>query len=253
MIPSVAPPCGHHHRRDDLDNDTYIVMAHGQANAEQVRDGSPSLTCNHEAPIVIPIQSVQSVREKKQNGIGIGKDGEACNTLTGRDQHAIAFSVKDHGQDASHEISPTLRSGMHDKGNANGGCGPAVAFQARIARNGRGQPSEIAPALRAAVEGDTADSKPLIAFTQNQRQEVRELSVAGSQSAIRRGDAKNETLLQGNFGVRRLTPRECERLMGLPDDWTAGFSDSVRYRMIGNSAAVPVIEWLAKSIHKVLK
>lgn len=49
-------------------------------------------------------------------------------------------------------------------------------------------------------------------------------------------------------GVRRLTPRECERLQGFPDDWTANFSDSRRYRMIGNAVAVPVAEWLGHRI-----
>ena len=54
-------------------------------------------------------------------------------------------------------------------------------------------------------------------------------------------------------GVRRLTPLECERLMGLPDHWTA-FShgrlqaDSARYRQLGNSVAVPVVEWIAHRI-----
>jgi DNA (cytosine-5)-methyltransferase 1 len=49
--------------------------------------------------------------------------------------------------------------------------------------------------------------------------------------------------LQG-MGVRRLTPRECERLQGFPDDWTniKGTSDSARYRALGNAWAVPVGE-----------
>lgn len=46
-------------------------------------------------------------------------------------------------------------------------------------------------------------------------------------------------------GVRRLLPIECERLQGLPDDWTAGHPDTVRYRLIGNGMCVPVLEWLA--------
>lgn len=49
-------------------------------------------------------------------------------------------------------------------------------------------------------------------------------------------------------GVRRLTPRECERLQGFPDDWTAGFSDTCRYRMLGNAIAVPVVEWIARRL-----
>jgi DNA (cytosine-5)-methyltransferase 1 len=51
--------------------------------------------------------------------------------------------------------------------------------------------------------------------------------------------------------VRRLTPRECERLQGLPDDWTAipfrgrpVAVDSVRYKAIGNGWAVPVARWI---------
>ena len=39
-------------------------------------------------------------------------------------------------------------------------------------------------------------------------------------------------------------PVECERLQGFPDGWTAGESDSARYRMLGNAVAVPVAEWL---------
>lgn len=49
-------------------------------------------------------------------------------------------------------------------------------------------------------------------------------------------------------GARRLTPRECERLQGFPDDWTKGFSDSARYRMLGNAVAVPVAEWIARRL-----
>jgi len=48
--------------------------------------------------------------------------------------------------------------------------------------------------------------------------------------------------------VRRLTPRECERLQGFPDDWTAEQADSVRYRQMGNAVAVPVVEWIIKRI-----
>lgn len=48
--------------------------------------------------------------------------------------------------------------------------------------------------------------------------------------------------------VRRLTPLECERLQGFPDHWTEGFSDSTRYRMLGNAVAVPVFTWLARRL-----
>jgi len=62
-------------------------------------------------------------------------------------------------------------------------------------------------------------------------------------------------VLQG--APRRLTPRECERLQGFPDDWTAiehrgrPAKDAPRYRAIGNSMAVPVMEWIGRRIELV--
>lgn len=42
--------------------------------------------------------------------------------------------------------------------------------------------------------------------------------------------------------IRRLTPKECERLQGFPDDWTAGESDTQRYKMCGNAVTTNVIQ-----------
>lgn len=44
--------------------------------------------------------------------------------------------------------------------------------------------------------------------------------------------------------VRRLTPVECERLQGFPDNWTDGQADSNRYKQMGNAVAVPVVQWI---------
>ena len=53
--------------------------------------------------------------------------------------------------------------------------------------------------------------------------------------------------------VRRLTPTECERLMGMPDGWTAipGAKDGPRYAAIGNSIAVPCLRWIGERIEAV--
>ena len=65
--------------------------------------------------------------------------------------------------------------------------------------------------------------------------------------------------------VRRLTPLECERLQGFPDDWTNigewvdskgkkhKEADSPRYKALGNSIALPFWEWMAERMIKVLK
>lgn len=41
--------------------------------------------------------------------------------------------------------------------------------------------------------------------------------------------------------IRRLTPTECERLQGFPDGWTAGISDTARYKCLGNAVTVNVV------------
>ena len=48
--------------------------------------------------------------------------------------------------------------------------------------------------------------------------------------------------------VRRLTPLECERLMGLPDNFSAGGSDAKRYKALGNGMAQPCADWILKRI-----
>lgn len=60
--------------------------------------------------------------------------------------------------------------------------------------------------------------------------------------------------------VRRLTPKECERLQGFPDDWTRipyrgkpadECPDGPRYKAIGNSMAVPVMRWIFERMERV--
>ena len=55
--------------------------------------------------------------------------------------------------------------------------------------------------------------------------------------------------------IRRLTPLECERLQGFPDGWTniPSASDSARYKALGNSVAIPCVEFVMKGIATVLK
>ena len=59
------------------------------------------------------------------------------------------------------------------------------------------------------------------------------------------------------MAVRRLTPRECERLQGFPDDYTLVeyrgklAADGPRYKALGNSMAVPVMRWIGQRIEAV--
>lgn len=77
------------------------------------------------------------------------------------------------------------------------------------------------------------------------------LAIAELSSTLKTGHNSAPAVLQQHTGVRRLTPRECERLQGFPDDWTAGQSDAARYKQLGNAVCVNVAEWLGHRLMAV--
>ena len=87
--------------------------------------------------------------------------------------------------------------------------------------------------------------------------EFRNDDIASTQSARQAKDATDlvvEPDRQHAQLIRRLTPLECERLQGFPDGWTniPGASDSARYRALGNSVAIPCVEFIMKSLNEVV-
>ncbi|EAV3944318.1 Dam family site-specific DNA-(adenine-N6)-methyltransferase [Salmonella enterica] len=182
---------------------------------------------------------------------------ELAHTLgrnNGQENACIAFSYKDHGGDAVVDMAPTLRAGNHDTSHANGGQPPAIAYAFKAAQGakagGIGYQEEQSPTLTGASSGTN-------------------LAPAVIQS----------------LAVRRLTPRECERLQGFPDDHTlvpygrritpekmdrdfakylmrsgrltfeeccGRAADGPRYKAIGNSMAVPVMRWIGERIAAAL-
>lgn len=65
-----------------------------------------------------------------------------------------------------------------------------------------------------------------------------------SDKAFTLATSNYHTIFPNSLTVRRLTPIECERLQGFPDDWTDGQADSSRYKQMGNAVAVPVVNWI---------
>ena len=69
------------------------------------------------------------------------------------------------------------------------------------------------------------------------------------------GARRHNGVVQG-YAVRRLTPTECLRLQGFPDDWLDieyrgnKPADGPKYKAVGNSMAVPVIRWIGEQIEK---
>lgn len=164
-----------------------------------------------------------------------GGDGQIIGPLStgggkpGQGFPAIAFSYKDHGADATIDMSPTLRAGNHNTSHANSGQPPAICIQhASIGRHDAAGPQG---------KGYQED----VAFTQDSR--------------------ASADVVQFGMQVRRLTPVECERLQGFPDNHTliswrgkarADCPDGPRYKAIGNSMAVPVMRWIGERIAAAL-
>jgi len=97
-------------------------------------------------------------------------------------------------------------------------------------------------------------SAPAVAFAQNQAGELRENEVFNTLNTNSNASGRNTPLLRDNMAVRRLTPVECERLQGFPDNYTNvrdKCPDGPRYKALGNSMAVPVMRWIGQRIQQV--
>ncbi|MGJ7074433.1 phage N-6-adenine-methyltransferase [Morganella morganii] len=143
----------------------------------------------------------------------------------GQENACIAFSCKDYGADATENLSPTLRAGNSSNSNQNSGQPPAIALVGNT----------IGRAPQNGGNGTGYDESG-VSYTLT-KSDIHGVSVRNS--------------------VRRLTPVECERLQGFPDNHTqiswrgkdaADCPDGPRYRAIGNSMAVPVMRWIGERI-----
>jgi site-specific DNA-cytosine methylase len=134
------------------------------------------------------------------------------------------------------DIAPTLNASFGKKlglenQHIDGGAGMFIAHAPR------------ADGFDASEDG-TGRGTPLVYQCQG--------SNVGEMGALRAGNG-NETGMQ----VRRLTPRECARLQGFPDDYLdityrgKPAADGNKYRALGNSMAVPVISWIGRRIQLV--
>lgn len=175
----------------------------------------------------------------------------ALDTGTDPNSHVICFSAKDYGADAA-EIAPTLRSMGHDTSHPNGGGQVAVAF----AQNQRGEvrTSEISPQLTCGG-GKPGEGYPAVAFDMRGRDGGAMPEGPHETANIRAAsDGSSRSYVAQTWAVRRLTPRECERLQGFPDDFTAityrgkPAADGPRYKALGNSMAVNVMRWIGERI-----
>ena len=94
-------------------------------------------------------------------------------------------------------------------------------------------------------------------YSRQRVDDFRENGVVSTQSARQHKDATDLVCQKAEayaYLIRRLTPLECERLQGFPDGWTdiPGASDSARYKALGNSVAIPCVEFIMGRIAAAL-
>lgn len=163
----------------------------------------------------------------------------------GQENAVLAFSCKDHGSDAG-VVAPTLRAMNHSGSHANAGGQVAVCIT-----------GEITHTLKAdgfdGSEDGTGRGQPIVAC----RDVAQTLTSNYGKQVDNSDTALGPNVVANTSAVRRLTPRECERLQGMPDDYTLipwrgkpaeECPDGPRYKAIGNSKAVTVVRWIGQRI-----
>ena len=119
----------------------------------------------------------------------------------------------------------------------------------RRGRVGKGIASTLDTACNQAVIGYSRDAKGKV-ISYHEKQEANTLHSSSGQ-----GGNTDQYIKQDN--IRRLTPIECERLQGFPDNWTQYgseglISDTQRYKMCGNAVTVDVVKAVAERIKNVI-
>jgi DNA (cytosine-5)-methyltransferase 1 len=232
----------------------------------------------------------------KGNGLGIGEPGDPMNTLSTADRHAVAQPIvfdgtrhddfrmdteivptlkqrmgtgggqvpmvfepgavgRLNGERYSEEVSHTLRANMGD--NLPAVVQPVTVFQpGTMIRLGGGVSDDIVPTLRA--EAKRGDNEPHIAQPYSfDTQFGSNANVFTDLSPTLKASQQSPSVTT-SLAVRRLTPLECERLMGWPDHHTrytdlgTEQADTHRYKQCGNGVAAPVARWIAGHLKEIL-
>ena len=132
----------------------------------------------------------------------------------------------------------------------NQGQAGHLVMQPRYARNGRGAPDVVSSPLDA-EGGATSDKRQIVAtgVAETLQTTCNDYSRADGFNMI----TEITHAAPAAPVIRRLTPVECLRLQGFPDDWfegVPGYSDTKAYRAVGNSVAIPCVEWIFQQVLK---
>ena len=210
--------------------------------------GSPSGNC---------MPSVMCLHDQREQRMDVCEN--MTGTLRANEKGHQPLVYENHSIDArvreSSEISPTVTA-RYGTGGGNTPLvqepnevycivGNIIDRQPENGGNGCGYQENLAYTIT------TCDRHAV--YARQRVDEFKDDDIASTQSARQSKDATDlvmEPDRQYAQLIRRLTPLECERLQGFLDDWTniPGASDSARYRALGNSVAIPCVEFIMRSL-----
>lgn len=225
-----------------------INLANSGANQNNVKETDIADTMDTWGTQAVIFQ--QNTRDEVRLMSGDGQVAGALAAQPGmKQQNFVAFDANQNGMDVSENIAPTMRHGRD--GRKGHSSYPKISVMAHGQAN-----AEIiedgSPSLMANHEA------PILWEMSHASEAVREHGAVSPTLQSRMGTGGNQVPM---YGIRRLTPVECSRLQGFPDDWNAYgidghgkivvLADAHRYRQLGNAVTVNVAEWIGRRIMKV--
>jgi len=205
-------------------------------------------------------------RQPQNGGNGDGfTEGGPMYTLNATGVHGIAYSfdslasnsMKSKNPDSGCrqvDLSKTLDTTVPDPSKNQGGLGIVQAFDTY-----NHTLSDVNQTIKSPQGGVNESIGTVFQPTvlMDQGGSVMNVLEDGTVGTLRRETHGHEPSIIQNMAVRRLTPVECERLQGFPDNYTdikpkgKDTPDGSRYKALGNSMAVPVMAWIGKRIQMV--
>ena len=238
---------------------------------------SPTLKAAESGTNMVP--SVLCLND--QGGSVMDCTEDVTGTLRAQEHGHQPLVFENHGIDARytgpHKVAPTM-SARYGTGGNNVPLveqepvfcitGNAIDRQPQNGGNGIGYQEDLAYTLTATNHHAVFSRQRVdvfkddeVASTESARQHkdatdlVYQETVGALTSSDRKGPnsqyvGQDKLVVEGPLLIRRLTPLECERLQGFPDGWTdlPGASDSSRYKALGNSVAIPCVEYIMRGI-----
>jgi DNA (cytosine-5)-methyltransferase 1 len=222
------------------------------SNANVFEDQSPTLKASQQSPsVAYPIDTRNALRDpekydaQNRQGLGIGNDGDPMATLTSTHVNAVVYGITGNAIGRQDHNGPNGPS--HTPENGPMFTLTSTDIHAVAYDEYNDSINETHHALRAGTKQSTG--------VLLEGEIVGTLRSGGSGGVP---SSRGEHLVaEPTMAVRRLTPLECERLMGWPDDHTRYKADGTeqadthRYRQCGNGVASPVARWVAEHIGMV--